>query len=51
MKLATFVGVGAAAMMAFAAGASAQSYPDQTVKIIVPFGAGSVTDTGARTGR
>jgi tripartite-type tricarboxylate transporter receptor subunit TctC len=48
MKLATILGIGAATLMAFTAGAGAQSYPDQTVKIIVPFGAGSVTDTLAR---
>jgi tripartite-type tricarboxylate transporter receptor subunit TctC len=48
MKLTTILGLSAAALMAFAAGANAQSYPNQTVKIIVPFGAGSVTDTLAR---
>jgi tripartite-type tricarboxylate transporter receptor subunit TctC len=42
------VGVGAAALLAFTTGASAQSYPSQSVKIIVPFGGGSVTDTLAR---
>jgi tripartite-type tricarboxylate transporter receptor subunit TctC len=34
--------------MALTAQASAQSYPSEQVKIIVPFGAGSVTDTLAR---
>jgi tripartite-type tricarboxylate transporter receptor subunit TctC len=48
MRFATILGLGAAALMALAAGASAQSYPSETVKIIVPFGAGSVTDTLAR---
>ena len=48
MKLATIVGIGTAALLAFTAGAGAQSYPDQNVKIIVPFQAGSVTDTLAR---
>ncbi len=48
MRLATVAGLGAALLMAFTAGAGAQSYPNQTVKIIVPFQAGSVTDTLAR---
>jgi tripartite-type tricarboxylate transporter receptor subunit TctC len=48
MQAAAILGLGAAALMALTAGASAQSYPAQTVKIIVPFGAGSVTDTLAR---
>jgi tripartite-type tricarboxylate transporter receptor subunit TctC len=34
--------------MALTAGAHAQSYPAEQVKIVVPFGAGSVTDTLAR---
>lgn len=38
----------AAAVFAFAVPASAQTYPNQSVKIIVPFGAGSITDTLAR---
>jgi tripartite-type tricarboxylate transporter receptor subunit TctC len=42
------VGLGAAALMALTAEAVAQSYPNDSVKIIVPFGAGSVTDTLAR---
>lgn len=33
---------------ALAASAHAQSYPSQSVKIVVPFGAGSITDTLAR---
>jgi tripartite-type tricarboxylate transporter receptor subunit TctC len=48
MKLTTIVGLGAAALMALTAEAVAQSYPNDSVKIIVPFGAGSVTDTLAR---
>jgi tripartite-type tricarboxylate transporter receptor subunit TctC len=48
MKLVTLAAVGAAALMALTAGAGAQSYPNQQVKIIVPFGGGSVTDTLAR---
>jgi tripartite-type tricarboxylate transporter receptor subunit TctC len=48
MKIATIAGVAAAALLAITAGARAQSYPSETVKIIVPFGAGSVTDTLAR---
>jgi tripartite-type tricarboxylate transporter receptor subunit TctC len=49
MKHATIVGIGAAALLAFTAGAGAQSaYPNQNVRIIVPFQAGSVTDTLAR---
>jgi tripartite-type tricarboxylate transporter receptor subunit TctC len=38
----------AAALLAFAAGALAQSYPTKPVKIIVGFAAGSATDTLAR---
>ena len=48
MKLATILGIGAATLLALTAEASAQTYPTETVKIIVPFGAGSVTDTLAR---
>ena len=48
MKLATILGLGAVALMAQTAQGSAQSYPNEQVKIIVPFGAGSVTDTLAR---
>jgi tripartite-type tricarboxylate transporter receptor subunit TctC len=36
------------ALMALTAQAAAQSYPSQSVKIVVPFGAGSITDTLAR---
>jgi tripartite-type tricarboxylate transporter receptor subunit TctC len=49
MKIGRIIGLGMAALIALAGGASAQSYPSQPVKIIVPFGAGSVTDTLART--
>jgi tripartite-type tricarboxylate transporter receptor subunit TctC len=48
MRVATILGLGAVALMALTAQASAQSYPSEQVKIIVPFGAGSVTDTLAR---
>src|SRR5262245_1053331 len=51
MKLMTLVGLGASALMGLAcltAEAGAQAYPNESVKIIVPFGAGSVTDTLAR---
>jgi tripartite-type tricarboxylate transporter receptor subunit TctC len=40
-------GLGIAAVLA-AGGASAQNYPTQTVKIVVPFSAGSITDGLAR---
>src|SRR5215510_15087247 len=49
MKLATILGLGAAALMTLTAEAGAQAYPNESVKIVVPFGAGSVTDTLART--
>src|SRR5262245_62414 len=49
MRLATALGLGAAALMALTAEARAQSYPTEQVKIVVPFGAGSVTDSLART--
>src|SRR4029077_9914010 len=39
---------GAVAMAALAAPASAQSWPTQRVTVVVPFGAGSVTDILAR---
>jgi tripartite-type tricarboxylate transporter receptor subunit TctC len=48
MRLATTLGLGVAALLALTAGARAQSYPTEQVKIVVPFGAGSVTDTLAR---
>ena len=40
--------LGVAAVAAFGAGAQAQSYPNQAVKMVVPFGAGSLTDSLAR---
>jgi tripartite-type tricarboxylate transporter receptor subunit TctC len=48
MKLSTMLGLGAAALLALTTQAGAQSYPSEQVKIVVPFGAGSVTDTLAR---
>ncbi len=48
MRLATILGFGAVALMALTAEARAQAYPSEQVKIVVPFGAGSVTDTLAR---
>jgi len=48
MKLVTILGFGTAALMALTAEAGAQAYPNESVKIVVPFGAGSVTDTLAR---
>jgi tripartite-type tricarboxylate transporter receptor subunit TctC len=48
MKLATALGFGLAVLMAPTAAVHAQSYPSEQVKIVVPFGAGSVTDTLAR---
>jgi tripartite-type tricarboxylate transporter receptor subunit TctC len=48
MKLVTILGVGAVAAMTLTAEAGAQAYPNESVKIVVPFGAGSVTDTLAR---
>ncbi len=38
----------AAALLAATSSASAQTYPAQTVKIVVPFSAGSITDGLAR---
>jgi tripartite-type tricarboxylate transporter receptor subunit TctC len=49
MRLATVLGLGVAALMALTVHARAQSYPNEQVKIVVPFGAGSVTDNLART--
>ena len=48
MRLATILGLGAVALMALTGEGSAQSYPSEQVKIVVPFQAGSVTDTLAR---
>jgi tripartite-type tricarboxylate transporter receptor subunit TctC len=48
MKLVGILRLGAAALMALTVEAGAQSYPNESVKIVVPFGAGSVTDTLAR---
>jgi tripartite-type tricarboxylate transporter receptor subunit TctC len=48
MRLTTILGFGAVALLALAGQAAAQSYPSEQVKIVVPFGAGSVTDTLAR---
>jgi tripartite-type tricarboxylate transporter receptor subunit TctC len=50
MRVATILGLGGClALLALTGGqARAQSYPSEQVKIIVPFGAGSVTDTLAR---
>lgn len=41
-------GLGIAIALVMAGGASAQNYPTQTVKIVVPFSAGSITDGLAR---
>src|SRR5687767_12292801 len=42
-------GAGAASLIfARAAGAQGTDYPNSTIKIIVPFAAGSATDNGAR---
>ena len=41
-------GLGIAAVLAASGGASAQTYPTQTVRIVVPFSAGSITDGLAR---
>src|SRR5262249_18471599 len=50
MKLAAILGLRAAGLMALTSQVRAQgAYPNDSVKIIVPFGAGSVTDTLART--
>jgi tripartite-type tricarboxylate transporter receptor subunit TctC len=42
------IGLGLAALLATSSGAFAQSYPSQTVRIVVPFSAGSITDGLAR---
>ncbi len=43
------IGLGLAALLTTGSGALAQSYPSQTVRIVVPFSAGSITDGLART--
>ncbi len=40
--------IAAAALVAFGAAAEAQTYPAQSVRMVVPFGAGSITDNLAR---
>jgi tripartite-type tricarboxylate transporter receptor subunit TctC len=48
-RLVAMLGLGVAALLAFGGEGRAQApYPNDNVKIIVPFGAGSVTDTLAR---
>jgi tripartite-type tricarboxylate transporter receptor subunit TctC len=42
------IGFGIAALLATSGGAFAQSYPTQTVRMVVPFSAGSITDGLAR---
>ena len=42
------IGLGLAALLVTNGGAFAQSYPNQTVRIVVPFSAGSITDGLAR---
>jgi tripartite-type tricarboxylate transporter receptor subunit TctC len=42
------IGLGLAALLAGSSGAFAQTYPTQTVRIVVPFSAGSITDGLAR---
>jgi len=42
------IGLGLAALLAASASASAQTYPTQTVRMVVPFSAGSITDGLAR---
>ena len=42
------IGLGIAALLAATGSASAQSYPTQTVRLVVPFSAGSITDGLAR---
>ena len=48
MRLLKGLLLGAAALGAVASQANAQAYPSQGVKIVVPFGAGSITDNLAR---
>jgi tripartite-type tricarboxylate transporter receptor subunit TctC len=49
MRVGKIVLLGLAGLTLFASGAAAQPYPNQTVRIVVPFGAGSITDNLART--
>jgi tripartite-type tricarboxylate transporter receptor subunit TctC len=42
------IAIAVAALMTASGGASAQGYPNQTVRIVVPFSAGSITDGLAR---
>jgi tripartite-type tricarboxylate transporter receptor subunit TctC len=42
------IGLAAAAVLVTSTGATAQNYPTQTVRIVVPFSAGSITDGLAR---
>lgn len=46
--LRTSAGVGAASLLARGAASQGTDYPNNTIKIIVPFAAGSATDNGAR---
>lgn len=48
MRLLKGLLLGAAALVAVTSQANAQAYPNQSVKIVVPFGAGSITDNLAR---
>ncbi len=48
MKLLKGLLLGATALVALASQGNAQAYPNQSVKIVVPFGAGSITDSLAR---
>lgn len=48
MKMFQSLCIGAAALLAMATSGLAQSYPNQVVRLVVPFSAGSATDTLAR---
>lgn len=48
MKMFRSLCIGAAALLAMATTSLAQSYPNQVVRLVVPFSAGSATDTLAR---
>lgn len=48
MRVLKRLAIGAAALVALGSQANAQAYPNQGVKIVVPFGAGSITDNLAR---